>query len=254
MSTATRRKPESAAQDATQASPTIPELRNGDRLTAEEFMRRYEAMPGVRAELVEGVVYVSSPVSIDHGGPHFGLNGALFVYEAMTPGVAGATDATVRLDLDNCPQPDLHLRILGQYGGRTRISPDRYVVGAPELVGEVAVSTASYDLHDKLNAYRRNGVLEYVVWRVQEQAIDWFLLREGRFVRIAASPSGVFQSVTFPGLWLDGPALIRGDSASVLATLQLGLASPEHAAFVAQLAAEAARLSAPPAPPQEPRP
>ena len=106
---------------------------------------------------------------------------------------------------------------------------------APELVAEVAASSASYDLHDKLRAYQRNGIREYIVWRVREAAIDWFVLREGRFEKLLPDASGCLKSETFPGLWLDPVALIAGDFTRVLAVARQGIASDEHAAFVARL-------------------
>jgi hypothetical protein len=92
-----------------------------------------------------------------------------------------------------------------------------------------------YDLHDKLRAYQRNGVCEYVVWRVWDRAIDWFVLREGRYERLPLNSSGHYQSEVFPGLWLDPAALVRGDLAHVMTVLQQGLASPEHAGFAGRL-------------------
>jgi Uma2 family endonuclease len=214
----------------------IPELRAGDRLTRAEFERRYAAMPHVKkAELIEGVVYMPSPVTQeDHGGPHFDVIGWLAVYRAGTPGVEGGDNSTLRLDLDNEPQPDAFLRILPQYAGQSRNS-GKYVAGAPELIVEVAASSASYDLHDKLHAYRRNEVREYVVWRVWDRAIDWFVLRNDRYQRLTPDSEGQFRSEIFPGLWLDPQALLRGDLAQVIAVLQQGLASPEHAEFVNRL-------------------
>jgi Uma2 family endonuclease len=214
----------------------VPELRAGDRLTRTEFERRYAAMPHVKkAELIEGVVYMPSPVSQeDHAAPHFKVIGWLAVYEAGTPGVEGGDNATLRLDLDNEPQPDAFLRILPEYGGQSHNS-GKYVGGAPELIVEVAASSASYDLHDKLRAYRRNEVREYLVWRVWDRAIDWFVLREDRYEPLAPNAAGQYQSEIFPGLWLDPAALVRGDLAQVLAVLQPGLASPEHADFVSRL-------------------
>jgi hypothetical protein len=205
-------------------------------LTAAEFERRYEAMPGIKkAELIEGVVYMPSPVTTeDHAAPHFDLITWLGYYRAFTPGVQGGDNATLRLDLDNRPQPDAFLRILPEFGGRSR-TIDRYVVGGPELAAEVAASRASYDLHDKLNAYRRNEVREYIVWRVEDREIDWFILREGRYDRLAADRSGVYQSEVFPGLWLDPAALIDGDMPRVLQVVQQGIAMPSHAEFVERL-------------------
>jgi Uma2 family endonuclease len=215
----------------------IPPLVAGDRLTRDEFHRRYMAMPEVnKAELIEGVVYMPSPVSLDgHGAPHYYFITWLGTYQAYTPGVQGADNATVRLDLDNEPQPDVFLRIRPEFGGQSS-TVDDYVEGAPELIAETAASSASYDLHDKLNVYRRNGVKEYIVWRVWDQAIDWFELRSGRYEPLAVNAEGLYQSEVFPGLWLDPAALVRGDLARVLAVVQQGLATPEHAEFVKRLA------------------
>ncbi len=213
-----------------------PELRAGDRLTRAEFERRYEAMPHLRkAELIEGVVYMPLPVSTEeHGGPHFDLITWLGVYRAQTLGVQGGDNATVGLDLDNEPQPDVFLRILPEFGGQSH-TLNGYVEGAPELVAEVAASSASYDLHDKLNAYRRNGVREYVVWRVWDRAIDWFVLRNGEYQKLQPTAAGWYRSEVFPGLWLDPAALIAGNLRQVLQVLQEGLASSEHADFVRRL-------------------
>lgn len=231
----------STIQSTTMESLTtlpVPELCAGDRLSRAEFERRYAAMPHVKkAELVEGVVYMPSPVSQKHhGGPHFRLTGWLAVYESATPGVEGGDNATIRLDLDNEPQPDAFLRVLPERGGQSHNSGD-YVGGAVELIAEVAASSVSYDLHDKLRAYQRNGVLEYVVWRVLDRAIDWFVLRDDRYRPLAPTAAGCYQSQVFPGLWLDPAALIGGDLAQVIAVLQQGLASPEHSDFVRRLQA-----------------
>jgi Uma2 family endonuclease len=225
-----------------EAPRPVPPLHNGDRLSRDEFEHRYAAMPEVKkAELIEGVVYMPSPVSNDHSQAHCHLMGWLTHYLAFTPGAEGGDNGTLRLDLDNEPQPDAFLRILPTHGGQARVDEDGYVVGAPELVAEVAVSSASIDLHAKLNVYRRNGVREYVVWRVQDQSLDWFVLREGRYEELPRSASGYFQSEALPGLWLDAAALLRGDLAAVFGVVQQGLASPEHAAFAARLQQSAAR-------------
>ena len=138
------------------------------------------------------------------------------------------------LDFNNVPQPDGYLRLLPECGGQTVVS-ESYVEGAPELIAEVAASSKSYDLHDKLNAYRRNGVREYVVWRVWDKAVDWFVLEDGQFSPQSTRNDGILRSQVFPGLWLDADAVIRGDLARVLDVLNEGLASPEHAEFVKQL-------------------
>lgn len=236
MTTEIRRPETRKPQPTGVIEGSIPPLRAGDRLTRAEFERRYEAMPGIKkAELVEGVVYMPSPVrDDDHGGPHFDVIGWLFFYRAHTPGVKGGDNSTLRLDLDNEPQPDACLRVLTECGGQARIV-DGYVEGGPELIAEVSASSASYDLHDKLNAYRRNGVQEYVVWRVWDDAIDWFILRDGTYDRLPLTADGLYKSEVFPGLWLDPAALVSGDMSRVLEVLQTGLASPEHAEFATKL-------------------
>ena len=217
-------------------APPIPKLESGDRLTPGEFRRRYEAMPHLKkAELIEGVVYVQAPVSTDHHGhPHIHLATWAGVYESRTPGTQAVDNSTVQLDLDNEPQPDVFLRILPEYGGQSG-RDGAYTSGAPEWVGEIAASSASYDLHDKLNAYRRNGVREYVVWRVFDREIDWFVLKDSQYERVEAEDS-IFRSVVFPGLWLNTKAMIEGQLADVLTLLQKGMESEEHVTFVAELA------------------
>jgi len=213
---------------------TIPPLENGDKLTREEFERRYEAMPDVKAELIEGIVYMASPVRAKkHGKPHSRIIGWLIAYEAATPGVETLDNATVRLDADNEPQPDALLRI--EQGGQSRISKDDYVEGAPELIVEIAASTASIDLHEKLKVYRRNGVQEYLIWRVYDRQFDWFRLNAGEYIKLEPNTDGVIFSGVFPGLWLDRVALLTGNLAKVLEVLQQGLASQEHQDWVQQL-------------------
>ena len=218
-------------------STALTVLENGDCLTRAEFERRYEAMPHLKkAELIEGVVYMPSPVRhSQHGSPHAHLVGLLFQYAANTPGVEVGDNSSVRLDLDNEPQPDALLFIHPAHGGRVRIAPDGIIEGAPELVAEVASSSVSYDLHAKLHVYRRNGVQEYVVWRVLEREIDWFVLRGGQYEPRSADAQGLIRSEIFPGLWLDPAAVARGDLTTALAVAQQGLTSPEHQAFSARL-------------------
>lgn len=215
----------------------LPPLSSGDRLTRHEFERRYEAMPEIKkAELVEGVTYVASPVRVTHGRPHGQVMGWLLVYCASTPGVDLCDNTTVRLDLDNEPQPDALLRLDPAEGGHSQISEDEYVEGPPELIVEIAATSAAYDLHDKKRAYRRNGVQEYVVWQIYEKRIDWWELHEGEYLPLEADEAGVLRSKVFPGLWLDAPALVEGKLDQVLATLRSGIETEEHAAFVARLA------------------
>lgn len=223
-------------------TPAIPPLEPGDHLTRDEFERRYDAMPNLKkAELIEGVVYMPSPVRVDqHSSPHAAYIGWLTTYWAWTPGVRAADNTTIRLDLDNEPQPDGLLLIEPTHGGQATIDDDGYIAGGPELVGEVSASSASLDLNAKLRVYRRNNVLEYVVWRVLDDAIDWFILRGSQYDRLPLSADGHYRSETFPGLWLDPAALTRFDLQTVLQSLQLGIASPEHATFVARLQQNAA--------------
>ena len=215
----------------------IPRLEQGDHLTRAEFERRYEAMPEIKkAELIEGVVFMPSPVrAVQHGEPHSNLGGWLFVYKSHTPGLISPDNATVRLDEDNEPQPDSILMIDPTCGGQASISEDGYLVGAPELIAEIASSSVSKDLHNKLNVYRRTGVREYVVWRVLDRAIDWFVLREGSYLPLIAGEDGILRSEVFPGLWLNAAAMLEGKLDVVLVTLQQGIATREHQDFVARL-------------------
>ena len=219
-------------------SPEQPHpLEPGDRLSRSEFERRYVAMPGLpKAELIEGIVYMPSPARFRrHGRPQAHLVTWLGVYESATPGVEAGDNSTTRLDMDNEPQPDAVLLIDPACGGQARISEDDYIEDAPELVAEVSASSVSVDLHSKLHVYRRHGVREYVVWRVLDHAVDWFVLRAGQYERLEPDEQGVIRSAVFPGLWLDTVALLRGDLASVLTTVQRGLASQEHRVFMEQL-------------------
>lgn len=212
---------------------SIPPLENGDRLSRSEFERRYLAMPDLKkAELIEGVVYMASPLRLrSHGEPHGNLIGWLWTYKAATPGTVLGDNPTVHLDSDNEPQPDAVLFIPGR---QATISEDDYIEGAPELVIEVAASSTAIDLHDKKRAYRRNGVQEYVVWRTLEHQLDWFGLRADEYVPLATDQAGVIRSKVFPGLWLAVPALLTGDMTTVLSVLQSGLKSSEHQEFVQQ--------------------
>jgi Uma2 family endonuclease len=215
----------------------IPPLESGDRLTRDEFERRYTAMPALKkAELIEGVVYVASPLRANaHGKPHGVVMTWLGTYSATTPGVDFYDNPTVRLDMDNELQPDAVLRL--EWNGRSHISEDDYIEGEPELIVEIAASSASYDLHDKLRVYRRNGVKEYIVWRtygqeIDSQQIDWFYLEDGEYQTRSPNSSGILCCPTFPGLWLAKDALLAGELAEVLRVVQQGIASSAHQVFV----------------------
>ena len=214
----------------------IPPLQNGDRLTRDEFERRYFAMPDVnKAELIEGEVYMPSPVKNEfHGEPHSLITCWVVTYRGHTPGLGTGDNSTVRLDWENEPQPDVLMFVKPDHGGRIAIDADGYISGMPELVVEVSASTASIDLGRKRTVYQHHQVLEYIVWRVYDDAIDWFVFRDGDYTLLKADAVGVVKSVAFPGLWLDIPAMLQQDVAKVLAVLNEGLASPEHVAFVAK--------------------
>src|SRR5262245_6980743 len=220
-------------------SPRVPVLCAGDKLTRDEFERRYAAMPDLKkAELIEGVVYMGSPVRlVQHGQPECDLSLWLGLYAIATPGLTRAANCTVRLDLDNEPQPDLLLRIPESAGGQSRVGKDGYLEGPPELVVEVAASSVSYDLHQKLHAYRRNGVLEYLVHRVDDGELDWFVLDRGTYARMQPDRDGLLKSHVFPGLWLDVQALLHSDLLALRTAIELGCSDPAHAAFVTRLRA-----------------
>lgn len=218
-----------------------PPLQAGDRLSRAEFERRYHARPEIKkAELVEGVVYVVSPVHFkQHGFPHSQIVTWLGVYLAATPGMlAGGDNATVRLDFENEVQPDALLRLEPAQRGKSRVTEDDYLEGPPELIVEIAASSAAYDLHDKRRVYARNGVQEYLALQMYEQRVDWFVLREGVYETLTPDANGVLRSQVFPGLWLQPAAFWSGDLATMLDVLREGVASPEHAAFVARLQGE----------------
>jgi len=216
----------------------IPPLENGDRLTRDEFELRYNAMPEAnKIELIEGEVYMPSPVRFAaHAAPHGELVSLLAIYHAWTPGTKAGNNATVRLDLDNEPQPDVVLLIDVKGVGQAKIDADDFVSGAPELIAEVASSSVSIELGKKLHAYRRNGVREYLVWRVLDREFDFFILKGGAFEPAGADAKGVLHSTVFPGLWIDVPSLIQGNLRAAHETLQEGLKSAEHAAFLSRLA------------------
>jgi Uma2 family endonuclease len=219
---------------------TIPELCNGDRLTRVEFERRYEAMPHIKkAELIEGIVYMPSPVRLDqHGQPHADIITWLNYYRSKTPHLRIGDNSTSRLDEDNEPQPDAML-LLPTWAGSSAKLEAGYVSGAPDLVCEVAASSVSIDLHGKKNSYRRNGVKEYLAWRVEEEGVDWFALVDGRYEPMPADDKGRIRSKVFPGLWLDVAALLASDLPKLFAAVDEGTATPEHRTFVEKLAVAA---------------
>ena len=224
-----------SALPASTLSPTIPLLREGDRMDRAEFERRYDAMPELKkAELLEGVVYMGSPVSTRrHGMPHTLLLHWLAGYWVATPGTVPSDNGSVRLDKKNMPQPDALLMI--EREGHSHLDTGGYVAGGPELVAEVAGGSVDVALRVKKRVYRRAGIREYILWHVKDRSVEWFSLSGSRYVKLRAAKDGFHRSLVFPGLWLDVAALVRFDGPEVMRVLGLGLSSPEHAAFVETL-------------------
>jgi Uma2 family endonuclease len=219
-------------------------FQTGDRLTRSEFHKLYLQTPKhIKAELIQGVVYVASPASYQHGKNDRGLGTIMDIYNAYTPGTDGASNVTIQLDDASEVQPDQHLRIRDEYGGLSTLTAEGYLVGAPELVAEVSLSTLSHDLNTKKKLYADQGVLEYLVVDLQNERLHWFDLPQDQ--ELALDTDEVLRSRVFPGFWVDSQALFRGDRLRLMATLQTGLATPEHAVFVQQLAA---RRTLPPQP------
>jgi Uma2 family endonuclease len=212
----------------------IASLVAGDKLTRDEFLRRWEAMPDVkRAELIGGVVYMPSSVSLEHGYMTNDVGHWLGHYVLQTPGCRAGQNATW-LMLADAPQPDVHLCLLPKHGGQSRVK-GQFHSGAPELVADVCLSTTAYDLHQKLELYLAAGVQEYVAVLLREREVRWHRRIGGTFELLPESDAGIIQSVAFPGLWLNVPALLDENMASVLKTLNEGIQSREHAEFVARL-------------------
>jgi Uma2 family endonuclease len=210
---------------------------NGDRMSRDEFHRLYEETPeDFRAELIGGIVYVTPPrCPIAHGKARMMFCSVLVAYEVKTPGVDGCAITTVLLGDDSEPEPDLHLRILPEYGGQTTISTDDYLAGAPEFIVEVVHSSNAIELHAKKDDYIRFGVREYLVACIREQQLRWFDLTAG--TELKPDAAGIYRMKTFPGLWINAPAVLAHNYAECMKTLEEGLATPEHAAFVRELQA-----------------
>ncbi len=212
-------------------------LVDGQRLDQPTFHALYEAMPpGTKAELINGVVLMPSPFGPAHAGAHIPTNAWIIYYLENTPGVEALDNALTALGLKSEPQPDVLLRILPECGGRTKTHP-RFVDGVPELLVEVSHTSRYTDLGPKFEDYERVGVQEYVVRAIEPDEIYWFVLRNGRFVDLEPGPDGIYRSEVFPGLWLDPTALLARDWRQLRAVVERGCATPEHAAFVARLAA-----------------
>jgi hypothetical protein len=215
----------------------VPPLRNGDRLTREEFYRRWEAMPELKhAERLGGVVSMAAAVRRKHHGrPHSHFVAWLGHYESETLGTESGDNSTLQCGPDDDAQADAYLLILPEFGGQCRFTEDDYIEGGPEFVAEISSSSIPRDLKKKLPLYRDHGVREYVVWKTETKQIVWFRLIGGDFEEAAPDDDGIYRSTTFPGLWLDAAAMIDGNLKRVLRVLRKGLRSAEHAEFVSQL-------------------
>jgi Uma2 family endonuclease len=224
-----------SAERTTKAANNVPLLVNGDRMKQPEFHRRYKAYPkkGVVFELIGGIVYTASPLRYPHGRFDNKLGLVFGLYEAATPGVEAAGNATVILGEESEPQPDLTLRLAHESGGRSSVNADEYIEGPPELLAEVASSSRAIDMNQKRDDYRRAGVLEYLVLCVEEQELHWFDFEKESTIR--PGRGGIARSRVFPGLWIDIEALLDQDSSRLVETVQQGIASSAHATFVRRL-------------------
>lgn len=212
----------------------VPVLAPGDNLTRAEFLRIWDMHPEIKhAELIGGIVYMPSPLSVEHGDSESDVGAWLNYYKAHTPGTASGHNSTCLL-LDDSPQPDVNLRLLPAYGGKSYLEED-LLAGVPELLAEVCRSSVVYDLHQKKDLYEEAGVPEYVAVVLSDKEIRWHVLKQGKYRLMKPGADGIFRSRVFPGLWLDGQALFAGDMRKVLAVLQDGLGSAEHRAFVKTL-------------------
>jgi Uma2 family endonuclease len=209
-------------------------LRDGMKLRQPEFHRLYEQYPDdTKFELIDGVVYMASPAGGDHGCGSHGINGALFIYNVKTPGVQGGNNMSAILGWDSEPQPDVILRILPECGGQSQFNEQNYLVGAPELVCEVAVSSLRLDLGKKLKVYEKYGVQEYIVFDAKDHTLHWFQLPGHEMIH--PDSQGIYKSQLFPGLWIDSKALARGDAAGLFAAVDAGTKTAAHKKFVAKL-------------------
>lgn len=221
----------------------VPPLVDGEQLTSEEFLQRWEALPELKcAELLEGVVFLPSPVTDRHGIRTRLLGYWLSTYEWATPGCRGSDNATWLMGARNTTQPDVTLRLLPEYVGQSRLEGD-YTAGAPEFAGEVTVSQTAGKLAVKQRIYAALGVRELLVWTSRPERVTWLRLEEGQYVELLPDSDGLLRSGVFPGLWLDVAALSAEDGHQLVAAVQRGVQSTEHGAFVDALARRRAEYS-----------
>jgi Uma2 family endonuclease len=200
--------------------PAVLPLENGEHLSVVEFLVRYEAAKDMKkCQLIEGTVYMPSPVRADaHAEPDGLLQGWLFSYAIRNPGLKCYPNATLLLDQENAPQPDAILCSAPKPKHRVWLNQRGYLCGSPELVCEISASTRSIDMHEKKRAYRRAGVTEYLVWLTEENTVAWFHLTAGEYQLLPVN-KGLIHSKIFPGLVLDTKALLKRDGAKLVAAL-----------------------------------
>lgn len=225
----------SQAYSSSQQNPR-PQLRNGDRMKQPEFHAIYEQMPeGFKAELVGGTVFVSMPLGKPHATDHVRLGSILDAYVAYPPGVEVLSEVTTILSNDDEVQPDLLMRVSPERGGKTRDTyGDEYILGAPELVCEIAHSSRAIDLNLKRKRYERTGVIEYIVFCLNPREVRWFdFVGKGT---LQTDSDGVFRSNVFPGLWICNQGLLERDYQRVMEVLKHGIATKVHKDFCEGLA------------------
>ena len=214
----------------------FPLLKEGDRLTQQEFHKRYMQMPEVmKAELIEGVVTMPSPISVEyHTYPQGDLGWWIASYYLKTPHVRGGPNGSIILNENNELQPDLLMHIESAAGGNASLNEEGFLIGAPELVIEVSHTSSSIDMGPKMKAYQSNGVAEYLIWKVKEKEIQWLALKDGNYSQLPIERD-LLKSEVFPGLWLNVSALFKQELEQVEATLRSGMESEAYLNFVKEL-------------------
>jgi len=213
---------------------TPPGLITGQRMSVEEFLRRWEELDDLKkAELIDGIVYVPSPLSLEHGDLDTLIHWWLAHYAHATPGCKAGNNSTW-LMLGSAPQPDAYLRITPSHGGQSG-KERQFGTGAPELAVEICVTSTEVDFGPKLKLYERAGVREYITIELFGQRIVWRMIENAIYVSQQVPPDGNLRSQVFPGLWLDVAAFWNDDGPKMLAALNAGLSSEDHQRFVERL-------------------
>ena len=189
-------------------------------MSRDEFMRRWEQIPELKqAELIEGVVYLASPVSLAHGSYD-----ALFVqwlgrYSfAVQKGLKITTNTTVPIGYSTF-QPDIALF----HPANAEDADRKYLEHVPDLVVEISHSSRSYDLGPKLAAYRSAGLRDYITVLLEDQRVEWRVLSGARYRLLQPAKDGILRSPNFPGLWLDTLALFPPNERRLFGAIDRGL-------------------------------